>query len=48
VLYRDVLPVAILAGGEVEFLAPLDAGTEWQARKALLRGAVPAPLTGLA
>ena len=47
-LYRDGLPVALLAGGEVQFLAPLDAGTEWQARKALLRGAVPAPLTGLA
>ena len=46
-LYRDGLPVALLAGGEVQFLAPLDAGTEWQARKALLRGAVPAPLIGL-
>ena len=48
VLYRDGLPVALLAGGEAQFLAPLDAGAEWQARKALLRGAVPAPLTGLA
>ena len=47
-LYRDGLPIALLAGGEVQFLAPLDAGTEWQARKALLRGAVPATLTGLA
>ena len=35
-------------GHEVQFLTPLDAGSEWQARKALLRGAVPAPLTGLA
>jgi ATP-dependent Lhr-like helicase len=48
VLYRDGLPVALLAGGEAQFLAPLDSGAEWQARKALLRGAVPAPLTGLA
>ena len=47
-LYRDGLPVALLAGGEVQFLETLDAGSEWQARKALLRGAVPAPLTGLA
>ena len=47
-LYRDGLPVAFLAGGDVQFLASLDAGTEWQARKALLRGAVPAPLVDLA
>jgi ATP-dependent Lhr-like helicase len=47
-LYRDGVPVALLAGGEVQFLTPLDAGTEWQARKALLRGAVPAPLVDLA
>jgi ATP-dependent Lhr-like helicase len=47
-LYRDGLPAAVLAGGEVQFLAPLDVATEWQARKALLRGAVPAPLVDLA
>jgi ATP-dependent Lhr-like helicase len=47
-LYRAGVPVALLAGGEVQFLAPLETGAEWQARKALLRGAVPAPLTGLA
>jgi ATP-dependent Lhr-like helicase len=46
-LYRDGLPVALLAGGEVQFVAPLDPGTEWQARKVLLRGAMPAPLIGL-
>jgi ATP-dependent Lhr-like helicase len=46
-LYRDGLPVAVLAGGAVEFLAPLDAGSEWAARKALLRGAVPRALVGL-
>ena len=48
VLYRDGLPVALLAGGQVQFLETLDAGSEWQARKALLRGAVPAPLVDLA
>jgi ATP-dependent Lhr-like helicase len=48
VLYRDGLPVALLAGGEVRFLETLDAGSQWQARKALLRGAVPAPLVDLA
>jgi ATP-dependent Lhr-like helicase len=47
-LYRDGVPVALLAGGEARFLATLDPGTEWQARKALLRGAVPAPLADLA
>jgi ATP-dependent helicase Lhr and Lhr-like helicase len=48
VLYRDGLPVALLAGGQVHFLETLDASSEWQARKALLRGAVPAPLVDLA
>ena len=43
-LYRDGVPVALLAGGEVQLLTPMDAGTEWRARKALLQGAVPAPL----
>ena len=46
-LYRDGLPVALLAGGEVQFLETLDAATEWEARKALLRGAVPATLIAL-
>ena len=47
VLYRDGLPVALLAGGEVQFLETLDAAAQWQARKALLRGAVPASLVAL-
>jgi ATP-dependent Lhr-like helicase len=46
-LYRAGLPVALLAGGEVQFLATLDAATQWEARKALLRGAVPASLIAL-
>jgi ATP-dependent Lhr-like helicase len=48
VLYRNGVPVASLAGGQVHFLETLDAGSEWQARKTLLRGAVPAPLVDLA
>ncbi len=47
VLYRDGLPIALLAGGEVQFLEALDPATQWEARKALLRGAVPASLIAL-
>jgi ATP-dependent Lhr-like helicase len=49
VLYRDGLPLAVLAGGTVQFLgdAP-DAAAEWQIRKTLLRGAAPAALAALA
>jgi ATP-dependent Lhr-like helicase len=46
-LYRDGLPVALLAGGEVQFLETLDPAIQWEARKALLRGAVPAALIAL-
>ena len=43
-LYRDGLPIALLAGGEVQFLATLDPASQWQAHKALLRGPeAPAP-----
>ncbi len=38
-LYRDGLPIALFAGGEVQFLETLDPGSEWEARKALLRSA---------
>ena len=47
VLYRAGLPVALLAGGEVQFLGTLDPATQWEARKALLRGAVPSSLIAL-
>jgi ATP-dependent Lhr-like helicase len=47
VLYRDGLPVALFAGGEAQFLETLDPPTQWQAKKALLRGAVPASLIAL-
>jgi len=46
-LYRDGLPVASLAGGETHFYETLDAATEWQARKALLRGAPPPAMADL-
>ena len=46
-LYRDGLPIALFAGGEVQFLETLEAREQWQARKALMRGAVPASLIAL-
>jgi len=39
VLYRDGVPLALLAGGEVQFLETLPPAEEWPARTALLRGA---------
>ncbi|HUB65736.1 MAG TPA: DEAD/DEAH box helicase [Methylocella sp.] len=42
-LYRDGLPVAMLASGEVQFLEALDAESEWALRKALLRSPPPGP-----
>jgi ATP-dependent Lhr-like helicase len=45
-LYRDGVPIAFLAGGKVQFVETLDAGSEWAARKALLRGSVPRTLVG--
>jgi ATP-dependent helicase Lhr and Lhr-like helicase len=48
VLFRDGLPVAWLAGGEVQFLTTLDPAGQWEARKTLLRSATPAALADLA
>jgi len=48
VLYRDGLPIALLAGGEVRFLEDMDEQEQWRARNALLRRSVPAPLHDLA
>jgi ATP-dependent Lhr-like helicase len=47
-IYRDGLPIALLAGGDVQFLETLDPGSQWKVRKALLRGAVPTSLIDLA
>jgi ATP-dependent Lhr-like helicase len=48
ILYRDGIPVALFAGGAVQFLEELDTAAQWQARKVLLRGAVPEALNALA
>jgi ATP-dependent helicase Lhr and Lhr-like helicase len=48
ILYRDGLPLATLAGGEVRFLDTLDAATQWEARNALLRRHVPVALADIA
>ncbi|MHB8535957.1 MAG: DEAD/DEAH box helicase [Sulfuricaulis sp.] len=37
VLYRDGVPIAVHVAGESRFLAPLEAGAEWEARNALRR-----------
>jgi len=42
------VPIALLAAGEVHVLETLDAASQWEARKALLRGAAPASLVDLA
>jgi ATP-dependent helicase Lhr and Lhr-like helicase len=47
-LYRDGVPVAAFAGGEVSFLAVLPAAQAWEARNLLLRRPVPAALADLA
>ena len=48
VLYRDGVPVALLAGGEVSFLLDMPAPEQWEARNLLLRRHVPAQLEDLA
>jgi ATP-dependent Lhr-like helicase len=40
-LYRDGIPIATLAAGEVRFLETLDGPAEWEAHKALLRQTAP-------
>jgi ATP-dependent Lhr-like helicase len=44
VLYRDGVPLALLAGGEVRFLDEIAPEQEWAARNALLRRQVPPTL----
>jgi len=44
VLYRDGIPIALLAGGEVRFLESLTPAEQWQAQNALVRRHVPAAL----
>jgi ATP-dependent Lhr-like helicase len=45
-LYRDGIPIAMLAAGEVRFLETLDPATEWEAHKALLRQTAPRRTVG--
>ena len=48
VLYRDGVPIALLAGGEVRFLEQLEPKEQWEAQNLLLRRHVPAVLADLA
>jgi ATP-dependent helicase Lhr and Lhr-like helicase len=48
VLYRDGIPVAVFAGGEVRFLEKLEPKDQWDAQNLLLRRHVPAVLSDLA
>jgi ATP-dependent Lhr-like helicase len=48
VLYRDGVPLALFAGGEVSFLEELAPQQQWEARNLLLRRHVPAVLADLA
>jgi ATP-dependent Lhr-like helicase len=47
ILYRDGLPIATYAAGEVQLLEKLEPQEEWEARKAVLRRHVPAALMAL-
>jgi ATP-dependent Lhr-like helicase len=47
-LYRDGVPVALLAGGEVKFLVQLEPKEQWEAQNLLLRRHVPAVLSDFA
>jgi ATP-dependent helicase Lhr and Lhr-like helicase len=47
VLYRDGLPLALLAGGEVRFLTPLEPAEQWNVQNLLLRRQVPPQLADL-
>jgi ATP-dependent Lhr-like helicase len=46
VLYRDGVPIAMFAGGEVRFIETLETQEQWSARNALLRRHVPPMLVG--
>jgi ATP-dependent Lhr-like helicase len=44
VLYRDGLPVALQAGGVIQFLAEFERADAWEAKNALLRRSIAPPL----
>jgi ATP-dependent Lhr-like helicase len=47
-LYRDGIPIALFAGGEVRFLEKLEPKEQWEAQNLLLRRHVPAVLADMA
>jgi len=47
VVYRDGLPVAVLAGGALQYLADLDSADSWEAEKRLVRSSASGLLAGL-
>jgi ATP-dependent Lhr-like helicase len=46
-LYRDGMPLAILAAGEIQYLEDLDPKEQWEAQTALLRRHAPIALDAL-
>jgi ATP-dependent Lhr-like helicase len=48
VVYRDGIPVAILAGGKIQFLLSLDDAEQWEAQKRLMRSSAPQMMEDLA
>ena len=47
IVYRDGVPIAVLVGGKVQFVATLDTAVQWEAQNRLLRSAAPALLADL-
>ncbi|HVM82240.1 MAG TPA: ATP-dependent DNA helicase, partial [Candidatus Binatia bacterium] len=47
-VFKDGVPMAMLAGGKVEFFPALDPARHWEARKLLIRSAAPRQLADLA
>jgi ATP-dependent helicase Lhr and Lhr-like helicase len=47
-IYRDGVPIAVLSGGNVQFLETLDAAAQWEAQNRLLRSAAPPLMADLA
>jgi len=47
-IYRDGVPIAVLAGGKVQFLVEIDAAAQWETQNRLLRSAAPVMMADLA
>jgi ATP-dependent helicase Lhr and Lhr-like helicase len=47
-VYRDGIPMAVLAGGKVQVLVALDDAAQWEAQNRLLRSAAPTVMADLA